>query len=156
MKSLSSKRLVITALVVAAVYTVISNILPLFNGEDVAEYEPVEMFAGEDGQPDGQARARQAVNTASVFWVSTPQRNPFSNKIEAKMASGKQADSSRARPPALSGFVAGEQTRLAVINDRVVAPGDSIAGYRVTHIGAHGVQLVHARSRQPLSLSLRP
>ena len=156
MKSLSNKRLVVAALVLAAVYTVISNLLPLFAGEDGAEYEPVEILAGEDGQVDGQTRARQAVTTASVFWNSTPRRNPFSNKIEAKMTTGKQGTAHRSKPPALSGFVAGEQTRLAVINDRVVAPGDRIAGYRVTHIGAHGVQLVHTHSQQRVSLSLEP
>lgn len=138
MRRISIKHAIVIMLVVIAFYTVGSNLLPLLHKDDTPELygdlieQPLSDTVNESGH------GLQAVQTGSLFWNASPQRDPFTNEVKRNMM--KQHSNHR-RMPSLSGFVAGGRSRLAVFDGRVVAVGQSVSGYRISSITSNGVIL---------------
>ncbi len=152
MKTISSKNLVVAALVVIALYTVSSNVLPLLQGRDADIVQQAVMFDEEHEATAAAKHTGQPVQTSVLFWNTRPARNPFSNRNREMMQSRNHNAPATPRTPVLSGFVAGERSRLAVLDDRIAAVGDTVSGHRVVAIDAGGVHLLRDGQRLRLTV----
>ncbi len=153
MKRIPGKQIVVAALVVAALYTVGSNVLlPLLAANDIIEDDVIDMLDDDMLEQNAVAsHALHAIDTNQLFWNVKPARDPYSNRLEKKMMKKRHAKNSDTRTmPVLSGLVAGEQSRLVVLNGHVVGVGQSVAGYRVTDISPDGVQIMRDQVRSRL------
>ncbi len=97
------------------------------------------------GEADGSA----AVNIGGLSWRAAPQRDPFSPRAGAEAAGARPAlDPGEPQTPALptlDALVAGPESLLAVLDDRIVREGDELRGYRVVRISLDGVRVRSAR-----------
>lgn len=165
MSRLSSKNnLIIVGLVLVAGYTVYTNIVsPLLTTDQVSADRP-DMFGFEDEQEEVEvvSNATTPVDTSVLYWNDAPPRDPFVYQADLKLASVQQArrlrslgqETHREDAPRINGFVAGEDSRLAVIDNRIVRVGQQVGGYTVLGIDAKGVQLIERESKKTLRLEL--
>lgn len=166
MPRLSSKNnFIIVGLVLFAGYIVYTNIVaPLVTKDEVSADRP-DMFGFEDEEvavTSSDSHANEAVEISVLYWNDTPSRDPFIYQAALSKESLERARKIRTvgqveklpDRPKLTGFIAGVESRLAVIDNRVVEVGQQVGSYTVLDIDADGVHLVQRESRDRLKLKL--
>lgn len=101
-------------------------------------------------------RADQSVLSGQLTWNDTPARNPFSGGTKVPGMRPVAAPSSlpaNAHVPKLGALVAGPDSLLAVLDNRIVREGDLVAGYEVTRIERDGVRIASATQSHWLAVS---
>ncbi len=178
MSRLFNSKWAIAALVCIAIYVVASNtVLPLMAKQQTSEEVPFM----EDIQTVTNAMADikplKSVKTSMLFWNDAPRRDPFGPKVvieideiaevekirdqrektAQKITPAKPAKKNRYRPvPTMSGFVSGAESRYAVLNDQIIAEGQSIDSYLVMAVTQSGVRLRHPNGSSVIKLTVRP
>lgn len=166
MKRLFNNKITITAMLLVAGYTIYTNIVtPFMHTNDYASDRP-DMFAFDEEATEADAAtqrfAKTAVNTSVLFWDDVPGRDPFTHQMNSRKIAYKanvlrsqlKHQSGGKSIPHLTGFVAGTDSRLAVVNNKVVSIGQKVSGYTVLDINPQGVHLVDINNRARLKLKL--
>jgi hypothetical protein len=181
MEKLMKNKWVIIGLAAIAIYIVVQNIvIPLLPKKKIVG-EVIDMPGMENtSQTTSLANhAIKATDIKSLFWIDIPQRNPFSSKLKVKtneirvlrenhqaIVSQEQkttADTEivakipviQSQPaPKLSGLIAGKQSKLAIVNQRILAEGDIVDGYEVIQIMPNQVVIKDTKSSNSLVLTL--
>jgi len=119
---------------------------------DVPEMIDMHMTEAENNQ----ARSLKSVDISNLFWNETYKRDPFSNKasVNSNNTSIANKDVSSNHLPKLTGFIAGTESRLAVLDGQVVGEGNAVNDYRVVNIDARGVQLSRGGKHVVLTLGV--
>ena len=100
----------------------------------------------DDGAESAAVRPGRSVLSGQLTWNASPRRNPF-GPLSGEGAPVTLVSSPVAVPgpsglPRLDALVAGPESLLAVLDDRIVREGDRIGDYRVDRIRADGVRIV--------------
>ena len=176
----------VAALVCAALYVVTSNVvMPLLASEEIQDDIPFLDETDEAVDESGDIVSLKSVNTSLLYWNDKPQRDPFGQKIHiasaeltevkklrdqrgasenvvktgSKPASGKVQKQNEIifKPlPVISGFVAGENSRYAVLNNQIMGEGESIDDYLIVAITQQGVDLRHPDGLSTITLVVTP
>ena len=159
MSRLFNSQAVILILVMFAMYIVYSNIVaPLMQEEEYAAERPDMLgFEEEEEQVvDAESHALSPVDTNDLFWDDSPSRDPFIFHAKLKQGSVRSARKLRDSHdggvsvqggPRMAGLVAGVDSKLAVVDGRIIEVGDRIGGHTVLDINTRGVLLVDRESR---------
>jgi hypothetical protein len=102
-------------------------------------------------QIQGTRYKLRAVDAIELTWNASPQRDPFTfaGTPAAAATIPDTAETTQKAPsqPRLTALVAGTDSRLAVVDGRIVAEGDSVSGHRVRQITPQGVLLETPRTQ---------
>lgn len=123
---------------------------PFLEDPAFADAEDPEFYliaeAPDDEEAAFAARPGRSVLSGQLTWNADPRRNPF-----GPVAGGAETVTAVSRPvaaaglpglPRLDALVAGPESLLAVLDDRIVREGDRVGDYRVERIRADGVEIV--------------
>lgn len=158
MQNLLNNRWLIIALALLAVLMLVRSImLSLNTGPVLDDYTDTYDWLENSGSGETvvtKPATLQTATTGDIFWNTHPRRDPFSpNRLihsrdvrtiqyQAKTKSGDISD----RQPVLSALVAGQMSRFAIIDGKIVEEGDSIGKFKVGQIARDGVWL-HTQGR---------
>jgi len=166
---------IIIGLASLAIYIVVKNIvMPLMTKKNIS-HEVIDIPGMESTSQSIQLadHALKATDIKALFWINIPQRNPFSSILKVKaneieeLRANHQAIVNEAKSitteavsiepepiPQLSGLISSKHSRLAVVNGKILAEGDSIDGYQVIQIMSHRVKLKKLNTYDTLTLTL--
>lgn len=103
-----------------------------------------------------QARSLKSVNIDKLFWQDANNNDPFITRTKSapQIKGIKKQSITKSRLPKLSGFIFGKESKLAVVNGKVVKEGQNIKNYQIVQINADGVQLSSHASHEYFTLSV--
>ena len=153
MKNLLNNHWLIVALAIVAVLMLVRSIIQPFSSESGFEdttdaYDWLDNTDAED-QAGIKSVPLQAVSTSNIFWNTHPERDPFSPdrlinshdvraiQYQAEANSGDIGN----RQPVLSALVAGQFSKFAIIDGKIMQEGESAGEFRVGRIARDGVWL---------------
>lgn len=155
-KALFNNRWFIVCLAVASGLLMVRSIAgPFFDRPDFADAEDPEFYLGETAEEEqGPAvvalQPGQSVLSGQLTWIGDPKRDPFSRGEEPRKPESLEVLPVTAtgllKLPRLDALVAGPDSLLAVLDDRIVRIGDTSGIFRVIRIDRSGVALRAADS----------
>ncbi len=174
----------VAILVCCAVYVVIRNVaLPFMAHQEIDNEIPFLEAYESELDIANDIHSLKSVDVSMLYWNDSPSRDPFGQKrsIEKgqiteveKIRDQREAQTSSSsnssntsidkaivkidyKPvPKISGFVAGTESRFAVLNNRLVTEGQSIDEYLVLAITQEGVNLRHPDGSSSITLTVKP
>lgn len=143
---------VITLAVAAGLFMVRSVAAPFLEQPDFADAEDPEFYLDDPAQAEAEAEAEtpvrpsgQSVLSGALSWTNAPGRDPFTasdrQAVEQSRTLFQASTPDASRLPRLNGLVAGPESLLAVLDDRIVREGDRIGAFLVQNIEPGGVRL---------------
>lgn len=161
MSRLINNKYGITILVMIAIAYCTSQIA-FSSSTDIDMYADTPgMFDMEVSEADlTQGRSLKSVNIDKLFWQDANNKDPFilrtisslqSKRIQKQSVTNKVT---KKRLPNLSGFIVGKESKLAVLNGKVVKEGQNIKGFQILQINEDGVQLSSHASHEYFILSV--
>lgn len=161
---LNNRWFVITLALASGLLLARSLAAPFFAATDFSDVEDPEFYldeAVEESASDNPEPAAlvpgQSVLSGQLNWNEDPQRDPFRRIPPAvHPVTGVLSTAAHGGPsglPRLDALVAGPDSLLAVLDNRIVRQGDLVAGYRVARIDRSGVLLSAAGGNHRLSVA---
>lgn len=164
-RNLFNNRWFVVALAVGSGLILVRSVAaPFFDEPDFSDVEDPEYYLDAEVDDSGAGNSEmaalqpgQSVLSGQLNWNTEAHRDPFSRGHSPLVAESvvvvSVAGSSLPVLPRLDALVAGPESLLAVLDDKIVREGDSIAGFRVARIDSDGVLLSAANTSHRLRVA---